>query len=103
MGGVLGDRKGGKQGTALQGLAAMGTPAARGQEVQGSKRKGLSPKCGFSRVAADGDFLHNMIRKVVEGKDINHKGQGRDPVSPVPLLCHLLVSRGSACRVEDLL
>uniref|UniRef100_A0A8C0UMH0 Dedicator of cytokinesis protein 2-like n=1 Tax=Cyanistes caeruleus TaxID=156563 RepID=A0A8C0UMH0_CYACU len=27
-------------------------------------------------VAADGDFLHNMIRKVVEGKDINHKGQG---------------------------
>ncbi|NXS03753.1 DOCK1 protein, partial [Oxylabes madagascariensis] len=28
------------------------------------------------RVAADGDFLHNMIRKAVEGKDINHKGQG---------------------------
>uniref|UniRef100_A0A8C9N770 Dedicator of cytokinesis 2 n=1 Tax=Serinus canaria TaxID=9135 RepID=A0A8C9N770_SERCA len=27
-------------------------------------------------VAADGDFLHNMIRKAVEGKDINHKGQG---------------------------
>ncbi|NXH72959.1 DOCK2 protein, partial [Hydrobates tethys] len=27
-------------------------------------------------VAADNDFLHNMIRKVVEGKDINHKGQG---------------------------
>uniref|UniRef100_A0A8C3U446 Dedicator of cytokinesis 2 n=1 Tax=Catharus ustulatus TaxID=91951 RepID=A0A8C3U446_CATUS len=27
-------------------------------------------------VATDGDFLHNMIRKVVEGKDINHKGQG---------------------------
>ncbi|NXU55959.1 DOCK2 protein, partial [Turnix velox] len=26
--------------------------------------------------AADNDFLHNMIRKVVEGKDINHKGQG---------------------------
>ncbi|NXP59859.1 DOCK2 protein, partial [Chloropsis cyanopogon] len=26
--------------------------------------------------AADGDFLHNMIRKAVEGKDINHKGQG---------------------------
>ncbi|KFR11764.1 Dedicator of cytokinesis protein 1, partial [Opisthocomus hoazin] len=28
------------------------------------------------RVAADNDFLHNMIRKAVEGKDINHKGQG---------------------------
>ncbi|NXW69868.1 DOCK2 protein, partial [Hirundo rustica] len=27
-------------------------------------------------VAADGDFLHNMIRKAMEGKDINHKGQG---------------------------
>ncbi|NXN79491.1 DOCK2 protein, partial [Bombycilla garrulus] len=27
-------------------------------------------------VAADGDFLHNMIRKAAEGKDINHKGQG---------------------------
>uniref|UniRef100_A0A8C3MEM7 Uncharacterized protein n=1 Tax=Geospiza parvula TaxID=87175 RepID=A0A8C3MEM7_GEOPR len=27
-------------------------------------------------VAADGDFLHTMIRKAVEGKDINHKGQG---------------------------
>ncbi|NXC29077.1 DOCK2 protein, partial [Campylorhamphus procurvoides] len=27
-------------------------------------------------VAADSDFLHNMIRKAVEGKDINHKGQG---------------------------
>ncbi|KAM9027370.1 dedicator of cytokinesis protein 2-like isoform 2-T2 [Ara ararauna] len=25
---------------------------------------------------ADNDFLHNMIRKAVEGKDINHKGQG---------------------------
>ncbi|NXE92761.1 DOCK2 protein, partial [Menura novaehollandiae] len=25
---------------------------------------------------ADGDFLHNMVRKAVEGKDINHKGQG---------------------------
>lgn len=29
-----------------------------------------------------------MIRKAVEGKDINHKGQGRDPVSPVPTLSH---------------
>ncbi|NWR39307.1 DOCK2 protein, partial [Tachuris rubrigastra] len=27
-------------------------------------------------VAAESDFLHNMIRKAVEGKDINHKGQG---------------------------
>ncbi|NWS10864.1 DOCK2 protein, partial [Pachyramphus minor] len=27
-------------------------------------------------VTADSDFLHNMIRKAVEGKDINHKGQG---------------------------
>ncbi|NWI52263.1 DOCK2 protein, partial [Calyptomena viridis] len=27
-------------------------------------------------VAADSDFLHNMIRKAVDGKDINHKGQG---------------------------
>ncbi|NWU10537.1 DOCK2 protein, partial [Cephalopterus ornatus] len=27
-------------------------------------------------VATDSDFLHNMIRKAVEGKDINHKGQG---------------------------
>ncbi|XP_029814277.1 dedicator of cytokinesis protein 2 [Manacus vitellinus] len=27
-------------------------------------------------VAADSDFLHNMIRKAVEGKDNNHKGQG---------------------------
>uniref|UniRef100_A0A8C5X508 C2 DOCK-type domain-containing protein n=1 Tax=Malurus cyaneus samueli TaxID=2593467 RepID=A0A8C5X508_9PASS len=27
-------------------------------------------------LVADGDFLHNMIRKAVEGKDINHKGQG---------------------------
>ncbi|NXE70757.1 DOCK2 protein, partial [Calcarius ornatus] len=27
-------------------------------------------------VAADGDFLHTMIRKAAEGKDINHKGQG---------------------------
>ncbi|NWX10556.1 DOCK2 protein, partial [Caloenas nicobarica] len=26
--------------------------------------------------AGDNDFLHNMIRKAVEGKDINHKGQG---------------------------
>ncbi|NXI72088.1 DOCK2 protein, partial [Anseranas semipalmata] len=26
--------------------------------------------------AAENDFLHNMIRKAVEGKDINHKGQG---------------------------
>ncbi|NXW07370.1 DOCK2 protein, partial [Fregetta grallaria] len=26
--------------------------------------------------AADNDFLHNMIKKAVEGKDINHKGQG---------------------------
>ncbi|XP_010133117.1 PREDICTED: dedicator of cytokinesis protein 2-like, partial [Buceros rhinoceros silvestris] len=25
---------------------------------------------------ADNDFPHNMIRKAVEGKDINHKGQG---------------------------
>ncbi|KFO74130.1 Dedicator of cytokinesis protein 2, partial [Cuculus canorus] len=25
---------------------------------------------------ADNDFLHNMIRKAMEGKDINHKGQG---------------------------
>ncbi|XP_033920545.1 dedicator of cytokinesis protein 2-like [Melopsittacus undulatus] len=25
---------------------------------------------------ADNDFLHNLIRKAVEGKDINHKGQG---------------------------
>lgn len=77
---------GSRQGAALQGLAGMGTRAAGGQEVQGSKRKGFSPKRGFSRVAADGDFLHNMIRKAVEGKDINHKGQGRDPVSPVPTL-----------------
>ncbi|NWH62059.1 DOCK1 protein, partial [Geococcyx californianus] len=28
------------------------------------------------RATADNDFLHNMIRKAVEGKDINHKGQG---------------------------
>uniref|UniRef100_A0A8C2T4L4 Dedicator of cytokinesis protein 2-like n=1 Tax=Coturnix japonica TaxID=93934 RepID=A0A8C2T4L4_COTJA len=28
------------------------------------------------RAAAENDFLHNMIRKAVEGKDINHKGQG---------------------------
>ncbi|NXN93780.1 DOCK2 protein, partial [Rhinopomastus cyanomelas] len=27
-------------------------------------------------VAADSDFLHNMIRRAVEGKDINHKGEG---------------------------
>uniref|UniRef100_A0A803VGQ3 Dedicator of cytokinesis 2 n=1 Tax=Ficedula albicollis TaxID=59894 RepID=A0A803VGQ3_FICAL len=40
------------------------------------REKVFSPNCAFSRVAADGDFLHNMIRKVVEGKDINHKGQG---------------------------
>ncbi|KAM6132363.1 LOW QUALITY PROTEIN: dedicator of cytokinesis protein 2-like [Pterocles gutturalis] len=26
--------------------------------------------------AADNDFLHTMIRRAVEGKDINHKGQG---------------------------
>ncbi|XP_042695452.1 dedicator of cytokinesis protein 2-like isoform X2 [Centrocercus urophasianus] len=26
--------------------------------------------------AAENDFLHSMIRKAVEGKDINHKGQG---------------------------
>ncbi|OWK56749.1 Dedicator of cytokinesis protein 2 [Lonchura striata] len=50
-------------------------------------------------VAADGDFLHNMIRKAVEGKDINHKGQGSDPVSPGPMRFHLLVTPG----VEDLL
>lgn len=56
--------------------------------MQASKRKGFSPKCGFSRVAADGDFLHNMIRKAAEGKDINHKGQGREPMSPVPTPCH---------------
>ncbi|NWX94248.1 DOCK2 protein, partial [Nothoprocta pentlandii] len=28
------------------------------------------------QVAADSDFLHSMIRKAAEGKDINHKGQG---------------------------
>ncbi|NXD17753.1 DOCK2 protein, partial [Nothocercus nigrocapillus] len=28
------------------------------------------------QVAADSDFLHGMIRKAAEGKDINHKGQG---------------------------
>ncbi|PKK17452.1 hypothetical protein A306_00000107, partial [Columba livia] len=27
-------------------------------------------------LAAGDDFLHNMIKKAVEGKDINHKGQG---------------------------
>uniref|UniRef100_A0A8C3ILE2 C2 DOCK-type domain-containing protein n=1 Tax=Chrysemys picta bellii TaxID=8478 RepID=A0A8C3ILE2_CHRPI len=27
-------------------------------------------------VAAENDFLHTMIRKAVEGKEINHKGQG---------------------------
>ncbi|EMP29834.1 Dedicator of cytokinesis protein 2 [Chelonia mydas] len=27
-------------------------------------------------VAAENDFLHNMIKKAVEGKEINHKGQG---------------------------
>uniref|UniRef100_A0A8C4V4C9 Dedicator of cytokinesis protein 2 n=1 Tax=Falco tinnunculus TaxID=100819 RepID=A0A8C4V4C9_FALTI len=35
-----------------------------------------SPCSRVCRVAADNDFLHNMIRKAVEGKDINHKGQG---------------------------
>lgn len=35
------------------------------------------------RAAAENDFLHNMIRKAVEGKDINHKGQGsRTPPRP---------------------
>lgn len=38
-----------------------------------------SPHSGVCRAAADNDFLHNMIRKAVEGKDINHKGQGRAP------------------------
>lgn len=75
--------------------------------MQASKRKGFSPKCGFSRVAADGDFLHNMIRKAAEGKDINHKGQGREPVSPVPTPCHetppRAVTWGSPLRVKDLL
>lgn len=33
---------------------------------------------GVCRAAGD-DFLHNMIKKAVEGKDINHKGQGRAP------------------------
>ncbi|XP_010221630.1 PREDICTED: dedicator of cytokinesis protein 2-like, partial [Tinamus guttatus] len=28
------------------------------------------------QVATDSDFLHSMIRKAAEGKDINHKGQG---------------------------
>lgn len=38
------------------------------------------------RAAAENDFLHNMIRKAVEGKDINHKGQGiGPPYSPVKL------------------
>ncbi|KAG6922121.1 dedicator of cytokinesis protein 2-like, partial [Chelydra serpentina] len=27
-------------------------------------------------VAAENDFLHSMIKKAVEGKEINHKGQG---------------------------
>lgn len=31
------------------------------------------------RATAENDFLHNMIRKAVEGKDINHKGQGSRP------------------------
>uniref|UniRef100_A0A803VDB1 Dedicator of cytokinesis 2 n=1 Tax=Ficedula albicollis TaxID=59894 RepID=A0A803VDB1_FICAL len=44
--------------------------------IPDQREKVFSPNCAFSRVAADGDFLHNMIRKVVEGKDINHKGQG---------------------------
>ncbi|NXW51452.1 DOCK1 protein, partial [Nyctiprogne leucopyga] len=35
---------------------------------------GCCPGCWWA--AADNDFLHNMIRKAVEGKDINHKGQG---------------------------
>uniref|UniRef100_A0A8C3DX06 Uncharacterized protein n=1 Tax=Corvus moneduloides TaxID=1196302 RepID=A0A8C3DX06_CORMO len=47
-----------------------------GGGLHGDPQGRFSPKCGFSRVAADGDFLHNMIRKAVEGKDINHKGQG---------------------------
>uniref|UniRef100_A0A8C9N4Y0 Dedicator of cytokinesis 2 n=1 Tax=Serinus canaria TaxID=9135 RepID=A0A8C9N4Y0_SERCA len=46
------------------------------QGTRGARTKGFSPERGFPRVAADGDFLHNMIRKAVEGKDINHKGQG---------------------------
>lgn len=85
-------------GAAPRGLAGMGTPAARGQEGQGPKRKGFSPKCGISRVAADGDFLHTMIRKAVEGKDINHKGQGRDPVSPGPMR---LLPGPSACHMRQ--
>lgn len=41
------------------------------------------PRSGVCRATADNDFPHNMIRKAVEGKDINHKGQGR---APHPLL-----------------
>lgn len=36
-------------------------------------------RSGVCRAAGDNDFLHNMIKKAVEGKDINHKGQGRAP------------------------
>uniref|UniRef100_A0A8C0C0D4 C2 DOCK-type domain-containing protein n=1 Tax=Buteo japonicus TaxID=224669 RepID=A0A8C0C0D4_9AVES len=35
-----------------------------------------TPQRCLRQAAADNDFLHNMIRKAVEGKDINHKGQG---------------------------
>ncbi|NXE84792.1 DOCK2 protein, partial [Cochlearius cochlearius] len=46
--------------------------------VQGSPAgsSSASPRSAVRRAAADNDFLHNMIRKAVEGKDINHKGQG---------------------------
>ncbi|MGH0149057.1 UNVERIFIED_CONTAM: hypothetical protein FKN15_052832 [Acipenser sinensis] len=30
----------------------------------------------FVQVAAENDFLHSLIKKVIEAKDINHKGQG---------------------------
>ncbi|NXT19851.1 DOCK1 protein, partial [Syrrhaptes paradoxus] len=35
-----------------------------------------TPRAGVPRAAADSDFLPTMIRRAVEGRDINHKGQG---------------------------
>lgn len=58
-------------------LPAAGLPRV----LAGSSSEAL-PAPVFGRAAAENDFLHNMIRKAVEGKDINHKGQGSS--SPVP-------------------
>ncbi|NXA43644.1 DOCK2 protein, partial [Eudromia elegans] len=49
------------------------TDITKGKSESGEDKQHFIP---VHQVAADSDFLHGMIRKAAEGKDINHKGQG---------------------------